>query len=344
VLGEDGVDGISWDLDHSSHAHALYQGMLASLADLGVLIGVASKNDPNLVEQAMRRKDLLLPANSIFPVEAGWSAKSESVHRILKAWNIAADSVMFIDDSPMEIAEVTAAFPEILGMVFPTSDERAIGDLLESLRDLFGKPQVLEEDSLRLGSLRDVYRRAAMAPTASTDDLLLHAEAKIALSWNQPDQRAFELINKTNQFNLNGRRIDESAWKTRTADPRCFLVSVSYKDKYGPLGKIAVVSGLLERPEPLVDIWVMSCRALSRRIEHQVLQALFEHLDVESLVLDVVPTDRNWPLREFVKAISGKDTEKAVQIRRSVFLSRCPPLFAELSVEPPLSRNGRIPL
>ena len=42
VLGEDGVDGISWDLDHSSHAHALYQGMLASLADLGVLIGVAS--------------------------------------------------------------------------------------------------------------------------------------------------------------------------------------------------------------------------------------------------------------------------------------------------------------
>ena len=56
ILGEDGVDGISWDLDHNSLAHALYQGMLASLADIGVLLGAATKNDPELVAQALRRK------------------------------------------------------------------------------------------------------------------------------------------------------------------------------------------------------------------------------------------------------------------------------------------------
>jgi FkbH-like protein len=90
--------------------HGLYQQFAASLASAGVLIGVASKNDPVMVEQAFDRSDLHITRGDIFPFEINWSRKSESVQRILDTWNINPDSVVFIDDSPMEVAEVKTVF------------------------------------------------------------------------------------------------------------------------------------------------------------------------------------------------------------------------------------------
>jgi len=104
---------VSWDLAGHHQLHGLYQLLLAALAEEGVLIGVASKNDPASVQQAFLRKDLLVRPNQIFPMEVNWNAKSSSVERILRTWNIGADSVVFVDDSPMELAEVAAALPGI---------------------------------------------------------------------------------------------------------------------------------------------------------------------------------------------------------------------------------------
>src|SRR6185295_4898361 len=50
ILGEDGPGGVSWDLDHKSHMHGLYQQLLHSLAEAGTLIAAASKADPSVVE------------------------------------------------------------------------------------------------------------------------------------------------------------------------------------------------------------------------------------------------------------------------------------------------------
>src|SRR5262249_17436886 len=83
ILGDDGPRDISWDLDHGSHIHGLYQQFLNSLAGAGILIAVASKNDPALVEEAFRRSDLILQRDRVFPLEVHWGAKSGSVERIL---------------------------------------------------------------------------------------------------------------------------------------------------------------------------------------------------------------------------------------------------------------------
>ena len=73
ILGEVGVDGINWTLEHHSQVHGLYQQFLSSLASAGVLIGVASKNDPALVQEAFARKDLLLQKENVFPFEVHWN-------------------------------------------------------------------------------------------------------------------------------------------------------------------------------------------------------------------------------------------------------------------------------
>ena len=326
IVGEIGPEAVSWDLAQHSHAHALYQQTLAALADYGVLVAAASKNDPAVVKKTLERPDILLSERQIFPLEVHWGAKSESVTRILKAWNIAADSVVFVDDSPIELAEVQAKHPEIECILFPADDVEGIGRILRKLRKLFGKPAFLEEDRIRSNSLRAAAEVSPETAAASTD-FLEKAEGVITFdsAKNPHDPRPLELINKTNQFNLNGRRITEAEWRTLLENPDSFTVTVSYQDRFGPLGKIAVVAGTVKNSVPTIDVWVMSCRAFSRRIEHHTLEHIYAKCRAERVFLSYTPTERNGPLQEFLASLTILNNAP-VDIRRAALSQRGPVL------------------
>jgi FkbH-like protein len=330
ILGEVGVEGISWDLDHHSHMHALYQQLLRALAEAGVLVAAATKNDPGLADQALRREDLLLPKDRVFPVVAGWGRKSESVTSILKTWNVGADSVVFVDDSAMELAEVRAVHPEVECVEFPAEDDAAIYALLERLRDTFGKETLTEEDAIRLDSLRSAsaLRESVEGQGVSLDQFLEQAEAEMTLDFRKepPDPRALELLNKTNQFNLNGVRFTEAEWSARLKQPETFLVVADYRDKYGPLGKIAVLTGRQEGKTLRVEAWAMSCRAFARRIEHACLAHLFQEFQPDEVVFGFKTTPRNGPLAAFLEELLGQAPEPGVRLSRADFTAKCPPL------------------
>jgi len=334
ILGEVGLEGISWDLDHHSHIHGLYQQMLRTLAEEGVLIGVASKNDPALVNGALQKKNLILGRDQIFPVEAHWGPKSESLHRILKAWNVGAESVVFIDDSPLDLAEVKAAFPEIECVAFPKDDPQAAYQLFETLRDLFGKQTVSEEDSIRLESLRraSALREQNQGATHSTDSFLEQAGAHLTLNYKKlpPDPRALDLVNKTNQFNLNGRRFTDVSWLRYLNDPDSFTVLAAYEDKFGPLGKIAVLAGREEGRVLLIDIWVMSCRAFSRRIEHSLIDHLFDRFPCEEIAFEFAAMPRNGPIQDFFAGFLGQPLSPRLRLSRKLFMEKRPPLFIDV--------------
>ena len=281
LVGEVGPDGISWDLATNQQLHGLYQTLLQALADSGVLIAIASKNDRALIDQALRRSELRVSPAAIFPLEVHWEAKSTSVARILKLWNISADAVVYVDDSPFEIAEVCAAHPGIECIQFPQRDNAAGVRLLRRLRDLFAKSEVSYEDSIRLQSIRSTAalrgERADEAAQVDHESLLAHLDATVEIDFGAGagDRRAFELVNKTNQFNLNGRRFQPADWAAALDRPGAWLAVVSYKDKFGALGKIAVVQGRALESHLYIDTWVMSCPAFSRRIEFAVLAELF---------------------------------------------------------------------
>ncbi|AGA26789.1 HAD-IIIC family phosphatase [Singulisphaera acidiphila] len=331
IVGDVGVDAIAWDLDHHAQVHGLYQQMLASLAETGVLIAVASKNDCRVVDEAFRREDLLLKKERVFPVEVGWGAKSEAVCRILRAWNIGAESVVFIDDSPMELAEVAAAHPGLLCLPFVRNDESAIYALLVRLRELFGKHRVSGEDALRLESLRhSVELFGAQDGQAPPPERFLEqagAEIVIDGTKNPPNPRALELINKTNQFNLNGRRFAEGEWLAHLRTPGAFLLLVSYKDKFGVLGTIAALTGRIALGEVVVNQWVMSCRAFSRRIEYRCLETLFEVTAADRVEFEYQATPKNRPLRDFLTGILGEPPTSRLRLSSDQFWAQCPPLY-----------------
>ncbi|HXW15847.1 MAG TPA: HAD-IIIC family phosphatase, partial [Terriglobia bacterium] len=334
ILGEDGVDGISWDLNCHSHMHGAYQRMLHALSAAGVLIAAASKNDPQLVEEAFQKRQLILPRDAIFPLEANWCPKSESVGRILKAWNIGADSVVFVDDSPMELAEVAAVHPGIRCLQFPTKDQVKINDLLSTLRDLFGKNVLLAEDLIRVKSVRLSHQEQQDREQSGVTpgEFLKLAEAKIDFHFGKTplDPRAIELVNKTNQFNLNGIRKPEAYWQAWLKNPDSFVMLVSYQDKYGPLGEISVLVGRRIERKLFLDSWVMSCRAFSRQIEHRCLQELYARFDVDEIEFDFAATDRNKPLQAFLSDMLGEPPFPGCILRRAYFFAKCPQKFRDV--------------
>jgi FkbH-like protein len=331
ILGDDGPQGISWDLDHGSHVHALYQQFLNSLAEAGILIAIASKNEPASVQEALRRPDLILSPDRVFPLEVHWGPKSSSVDRILRAWNVGADSVIVVDDSAMELAEIQSVHPEAGCHVFPTRDDQAVYELIERLRESFGKDLISREDGFRLETIR---RRASdrngHGPVAvPSHDFPEQPEAELSVDFTKDpaDPRAFELVSKTNQFNLNGRRPSEGAWRAYLKGEETFLLSVDYRDKFGPLGTIAVLAG---RPGDdgilAVDTWVMSCRAFSRRIEYSCLAVLFDTFAATEIEFDFQPTPKNGPIREFFGRLLGQPPGSRFSLAKGVFDAGCPAL------------------
>src|SRR6266436_4317311 len=340
ILGEVGVQGISWYLDNHSQIHALYQQLLRSLAASGTLIAVASKNDRPLVEEAFAARDPILREADIFPFEVHWGAKSESVARILGAWNISADDVVCVDDSPMDLAEIKAAHPGAECILFPRENPQAAYELLERLRDWFGKDKISQEDGLRAASLRanvELQHDIKQESPSAGGDFFRQIDGKLTLSSQKRplDSRSLELVNKTNQFNLNGRRFQEAEWQNWLNAPDAVFVAASYRDKYGPLGKIAVIAGDLQNVNGVntdssgkrrlrIRTWVMSCRAFSRLIEYECVRWLFAKLDVEELEFDFLPTARNTPMQNFLQQVRNAPPEPHCRLSRAQFLKSCP--------------------
>ncbi|MDA8347960.1 MAG: HAD-IIIC family phosphatase [Pseudomonadota bacterium] len=338
ILGDVGAAGLQWDLPSHQQHHGLYQTLLQALADSGVLIAVASKNDPEAVQEALQRPDLRISPTALFPVEAHWHPKSQSVSRILQSWNISADAVVFVDDSAHELAEVATAHPAIHCLQFPWNDmERSIS-LLHEIRDLFAKERTSHEDMIRIQSVREnaAFNDTLRAHAADSESFLAGLDARIDIDFSPAanDGRALELVNKTNQFNLNGRRFLEAEWNERARKADTWIAGVSYIDRFGPLGKIAVLQGRQTLDGLHVDTWVMSCRAFSRRIEFACVQVLIEHFNVVELSFALSKTPKNAPIRTFFSLFSARDAGLHLVVTREQFEQVCPKLYQRINVVP----------
>jgi FkbH-like protein len=336
IVGEAGARGVSWSLSEHAQIHGLYQQLLRHFSEMGVLLGIASKNELTVVEEALRREDLYVPGTAFFPVQASWGPKSQAVAEILRAWNIGADSVVFVDDSAMELEEVRTAFPSMTCLQFSKKNPAMALALFERLRDLFGKPAVHREDSLRQASIRATQRFHEAAASSDTREFVrnLHGRVTFDTCKNAANQRLLELINKTNQFNLNGLRLSEGEWMRLLGDEGSFVVGVAYEDRFGPLGTIGVMAGRQAGDRFEIASWVLSCRAFSRKIEHHMLEFVFRQLNPAAVRLAFRPTERNRPFQQFLKSIgSYEEADGEMLLSREQFYSHIDDLPHEVRVQ-----------
>jgi FkbH-like protein len=298
VIGDDGMEGISYGPEGQGFRHFLYQSLLARLKSDGVLLAAVSRNLAEIGAEPLRSGRMLLSEQDFVSVICSYGAKSAQIAEIARQLNVGLDSFVFVDDNPVELAEVASALPGVHCVTFP-SREDGLPEFFARLAQLFARSAVTSEDRERT----QMYRRRlqGMVPSsaegADLTEFLRDLQMTLTLEDRSQGQRerAIQLINKTNQFNLNGVRVSDEEVQ-RILDSGGRLLTASLADRHGVHGEIL---SCLITSDRIMKCFVMSCRVFQRRVEHAFLVWLANQAFCPEL-LDFQQTAKNLSMRELL--------------------------------------------
>jgi FkbH-like protein len=298
VIGEDGIDGIRYTSEGVGYRHFLYQTLLAKLKREGTLLAAVTRNDAELAHAPFKAGTMGLAIDDFVAIVASYKAKSSQIRELASRLNLGLDSFVFIDDNPLEIEEVSTALPQVRSITFPATDD-ALPQFFDVVSRNFSRQVLTVEDSERTALYR--LRLEGMVPDAAdgadlTGFLRGLEMAMVIHDRSQGDRaRAVQLINKTNQFNLNGRRITDAEVAAILAEGGR-LYGASLNDRTGSHGE--VLACLIDA-EGVIRSLVMSCRVFQRRLEHGFFAWLAGE-DRPPVSLEFSPTPRNEPIQVFL--------------------------------------------
>jgi FkbH-like protein len=233
---------------------------------------------------------------------ANWEDKAGNLRTIAERLNIGLGSLVFVDDQPAERSIVRQLAGEVAVPELP-ADVAGWVQALERHR-YFQLVSVNAEDLRRTEMYRANAARAVAAEAAgSVEDFLrsLDMTARIAPVDAANLERAVQLINRSNQFNLTTRRYSAAQVMDMADHPDWITRTVSLADRFGDNGLISVLLARIEGRTLVVDTWLMSCRVLKRGVEDLLLDhlvALARERGIERIRGEYIPTAKNGLARE----------------------------------------------
>ncbi|MCK5058685.1 MAG: HAD-IIIC family phosphatase, partial [Candidatus Aminicenantes bacterium] len=301
ICGEDGPEGVS-----VAPPYLELQQRMIRLHDKGFLLTLCSKNnEADVWEVFEKNPGMVLKKEHLTGWIINWQPKSENIKELAEELNLGMDSFIFIDDSPVECAEVRSNCPEVLTLQLPENPEN-IPLFLKHVW-AFDKIKVTDEDRTRTTMYRaEIKRKDAEKGSPALTDFLAGLELKISLNIMAAHQvpRVSQLTQRTNQFNLSAirRREDEILKLVKEPGNRCWVIEVS--DRFGDYGLVGVVITKEKQDSLFIDTFLLSCRVLGRGVEETILAGLrkyCEPLHLEKLEARYYPTPKNMPFIKFLQ-------------------------------------------
>lgn len=298
VIGDDGLSGIKLGEDTAlGEAYRDFQRYAKSLRDRGVLLAVCSKNELENAKLGFTHPDSILRFEDFAAFKANWNPKNENIKEIAQELNIGLDSLVFVDDNPMERAVVSAQLPMVavpnvgdqVSHFAPILESEGYFETVRLVADDLQRSKMYEENNLRA---------SAEAAFGSYEDFLasLDMKAEIAPFNAMYMERISQLINKTNQFNLTTKRYTAAEVEVMAHHPNYVTFFGRLADKFGDNGLISVVIGAVKGRELEMDTWLMSCRVLKRGMEGAMLDSIVEECQargIHRIVGVYLPTPKN---------------------------------------------------
>lgn len=285
VVGETGPQGVTFSEGPDGEAFQAFQRHVKALAQRGVLIAVASKNNPaDAREPFEKHPDMLLSMNDFAAFEASWEPKSVMLSRISQTLNLGLDSFVFFDDNPAEREHILQALPEVEVVAVPTEPAEYVRAL--EAGSWFEARTLTAEDSSRTQQyVVERSRNELKAGFASLDDYLnsLEMQALVTPLGEADLSRVVQLLAKTNQFNLTTRRHSEERVREIVATTGSVALTLRLRDRFGDYGLVACLLALPGEPSApdalRIDSWLMSCRVIGRSVEQFLFSELVKHAE-----------------------------------------------------------------
>ena len=216
IAGEDGAAGVTIDAPFRN-----LQDFAVRQSEAGMLLTLVSKNSPADVEAVFDyHTDMPLRMDHAVATRINWERKSENIRSIAQELNLGLDSFIFIDDNPVECAEVRAALPEVLTLQLPSDPERIEGFLNHVWA--FDRGAATAEDRKRSEHYRQEKRRETLRQRSMTlKDFIDSLDIEIEISDLGEDRHSARLANDA------AERTNSTARRSVAAKQRCASSSSS---------------------------------------------------------------------------------------------------------------------
>lgn len=310
VIGEEGAGEILCRPEGKGFPYFVFQKFLLKMKQEGVWLAFCSKNNPGDVLPVFDDLNMPLRLADFATYRCNWEEKSENVLSITKTLNVGVEDLLVIEDNPAEIAGLRHQLPQVTVLETP-HDGSGWQALFTELQRLCGAWRISEEDRLRTSHApRPRPEGPIPMPSASQAirgtfthlrELQLHLSV-LREAFQEP--RSLELINKTNQFNLTGKRVSVEEWLQWAKTPGAFCFSARLRDTFGDFGTISVLTGrFLDERAVYIEQFVLSCRAFGRGVEWLVLGDLLHRSGWRWLQGPFTSTGKNVPAANFLRDV-----------------------------------------
>jgi FkbH-like protein len=313
VIGEDGINGIQLSETGGGARYRDFQLRIRELGKMGIILGIVSKNnEADALEVLERHEHMVLRKGDFAAMKINWSAKAQNIAELAQDLDIGMDSIVVIDDNPVEREAIRAALREVTVPEFPADTCELTSFFERVYKECFFTLESTEEDRKRTETyLANAKRAAERTAAPSIEEFLTGLRTRIFLTRARDEDfgRVAQLTQKTNQFNLTTRRYTEQELRALQTTPGAAVFIASVADKYGDNGKVLV--SIVRRVAPgtaELDTFLMSCRVLGRFIEDQILDHLVKELRSDGfsrLRIRFIPTGKNAPARTFIERLQG---------------------------------------
>jgi len=292
--------------DAVGEAFVDFQKALKQLTRRGVVLGIASKNTESVALEAMRNHPaMVLRPDDFVGWRINWGDKARNIADLAAELNLGLQSVVFLDDNPVERARVREALPEVFVPDWP-EDELLYPSALLALR-CFDAPAVSREDAERTRLYAsDREREALKRDVGSLDEWLAGLDIRVRVEPLGPANvaRVTQLFNKTNQMNLTTRRLTEHELAEWAGEPGRALWAVTVADRFGEAGLTGILGLQASGGRCHVVDFILSCRVMGRRIEETMAHLAVAWARERGLgVVEAayVATAKNRPCHDFWK-------------------------------------------
>ncbi|TLP42094.1 HAD-IIIC family phosphatase [Cohaesibacter sp. CAU 1516] len=304
VIGDDGIKGIQLGGDFPGNVYQDLQSLFKIYSSNGLLLCVCSKNTEAVAMEAIAdHPNMVLRPKDFIIRKINWNPKPKNIAEIAKELNIGLASICFIDDNPVERADVKQNFPEVYVPDLPL-DPTLWYDFVMNLPELT-LYEVSDSDRRRVDLYKSQVKiNAELAEVKDKVDYLRELEIGVRLEYLDENnfQRSQQLIQKTNQFNTTTIRYSAKDLSNFMSRNDRFVVHVKSMDKYSKEWEgIAVLVMSQDETSWTIDNFVMSCRVMGRNIENAILQSLAKSartLGKEHLFGAFVASERNAPVEK----------------------------------------------
>jgi FkbH-like protein len=305
VVGEDGWSKLRLGgHDPLGEAFVEFQAALKSLTNRGVLLGIVSKNDETTALEAIQNHpEMVLTLRDFAGWRINWGDKAHNILDLVSELALGLQSVVFIDNDPIERGRVREALPEVFVPEWPQKKTLYKSTLLSL--SCFDTPSISQEDRERTKMyVSERERQISRKKIGSLEDWLKTLATKVEVEElndaNLP--RVVQLLNKTNQLNLSTRRMTERELQSwALANNRKFWV-IRVLDRFGDSGLSGLVSlEIVNNMGRIID-FVLSCRVMGRKIEETMLYIMINYarsLELGKLCAKYIPTSKNRPCLDF---------------------------------------------